>query len=284
MGSVEFVVEEPHLLLAQVLVEVAHNLAESREVQEVVLCELHCLKDLGHIEVLLVEGDLEPREGGDPGLARLHPVAILTVHFVFGEVDAGQPNPELHQELGEVIYADHPLPIRNLLVQHQDVFLRHVLLDENHHVDEVLLSYPLGQLSQNFVQVDVFRVQVDSQGRHQEIQLRCPLLVLKVLLELVVENRVQKYLLPVEPFAFLLLQTPQNEVLHVVAYLHLPWKHYLPRRYFLPEPFLRLFRENPRNPPHQHLVSHHPQRPNVALVRVPFLIQDLRSHVAGSSH
>jgi hypothetical protein len=148
---------------------------------------------------------------------------------------------------------------------------------------ELLLTHCLPNFCQNFVEVDVMRVNVDSQVRQDEVELRRPL-VLQMLVKLVLENRVHEDIVPVEPIFLRPLQAPQDKMLHGLADLYLCGEGDLPRHDFIPKALLALHQEIPGNPADQHFVGHHSQRPNVAFERVFLFVKNLGSHVVGSPH
>ena len=103
-------------------------------------------------------------------------------------------------------------------------------------------------------------------------------------LKLLIENRVQEYLLPVEPFLFISLQASHHKTFHVLTNLESLGEKDLSTHDFLSETFLSFLSKVPWNLTNQHLIGHDTQRPDITFMSIFLLIENLRGHIAGRSN
>jgi len=92
----------------------------------------------------------------------------------------------------------------------------------------------------------------------------------------------QKDLLPVESLDLVFAEATHDEVLHMGS--RFDFEFDLPAVDFFLEALQSLLLEMPRDPPNNHFISHHPQRPDIALIGVSFFVEYLRRHVGRSAH
>jgi hypothetical protein len=94
----------------------------------------------------------------------------------------------------------------------------------------------------------------------------------------------QEHLFPTVPILLVYLEATNNKVFHVLADLEIRREGYLSRDNLFKQGGEISFFETPRHLAHHHLIRHHSQRPDIALITVPLLVHDLRRHVDRSTH
>ena len=168
-AGIELPVKKLKLLLTYVLINHVNDLSKSIQVKRIIPRELEVVQELIHIDVLLINGDLEAGENSYSRFAWFHLRVVFTFHFMFRKINSSHPNSVLAQESGEISYIDHSLPISHLLVENKNLLFRHVFLNKSHQGYELLLGNGLREFAKNLVQIDIFWVKVHSEVSKDEV-------------------------------------------------------------------------------------------------------------------
>jgi hypothetical protein len=100
----------------------------------------------------------------------------------------------------------------------------------------------------------------------------------------VFEERITENLFPSVSLILVPAQTSQNKRLHVRTHLNLWGEHDFPNCYLSLVPLKSVLGESPRDCAYHHLINDHSERPYITFISVFLLLQNLRSHIRGSSH